>query len=496
VAAVLPGAGGGFRNRPVTGPSYTSTLISRIIAILFACILCGMFGRELCAQIPPPDSPDTAADSAPDSDLTWSNRLWLSGQANFITQYHPTFSAKYSGTNSFSPAAQDASSRVLTLFTGFRLFRNTEVLFDLEESGGHGLSEALGLAGFTNLDVVRNPALGKAPYVARAMIHQTIPLSKKLIAATPGPLALAPSVPERRVELRFGKMSTADFFDVNSVGSDSHYQFMNWTADNNGAYDYAADTRGYTYGFLAEYYDRGWAFRFGEMLMPTVANGITLDWSLPRARSENYELELHPSVFRERATTLRLLSFVNHANMGSYREAIQGYLSGVDPVPDVIAYRRQGRVKYGFGVNAEQVLAAGWRAYGRFGWNEGHNESFAYTEVDQSASLGTDLRGTRWHRKDDKLGVAFLLNAISGDHREYLALGGLGFLLGDGALNYGRERIVETYYNLHTWSGLSIGADVQRIWDPGYNRDRGPVWVAGLRLHVEGSLAFWQHDTP
>ncbi|MDR3718448.1 MAG: carbohydrate porin [Bryobacteraceae bacterium] len=471
-------------------------MISRVNTVLFACVLSGVFGPKLGAQAAPPDSPPTVADSGPDSDLTWNNRIWLSGQANFITQYHPSFSAKYSGTNSFSTGAQDASSRVLTLFAGFRLFSNTEVLFDLEESGGHGLSEALGLAGFTNLDVVRNPTLGKAPYVARLMLHQTIPLSKKLVAATPGPLALASSVPERRVELRFGKLSTDDFFDVNGVGSDSHSQFMNWTADTNGAYDYAADTRGYTYGLLAEYYDRGWAFRFGEMLMPTVANGIKLDWSLPRAHSENYEFELRPSLFRERVTTLRLLSYVNHANMGNYREAIQGYLDGVDPVPDVIAYRRQGRVKYGFGINAEQELTADWRAYARFGWNEGHNESFAYTEVDQSASFGTDLRGVRWRRKDDKVGVAFLLNAISGDHRQYLALGGLGFLLGDGALNYGRERIVETYYNVHTWRSLSMGADLQRVWNPGYNRDRGPVWVAGFRLHVEGSLAFWQHDTP
>jgi hypothetical protein len=288
-------------------------------------------------------------------------------------------------------------------------------------------------------------------------------------------------------------MSTADFFDLNSIGSDSHLQFMNWTADNNGAYDYAADTRGYTYGLLAEYDDAKWSLRFGEMLMPTVANGIKLDWSLPRARAENYELELRPALIPDRATTLRLLSFVNHANMGSYREASQSYLAGASTVPDVTAFRRQGRVKYGFGVNVEQVLTADWRAYSRFGWNEGHNESFAYTEVDRSVSFGTDLRGTRWRRKHDKLGVAVLLNAISGDHREYLALGGLGFLLGDGALNYGREKIAETYYNLHAWRGLSLGADLQRVWNPGYNRDRGPVWVASLRLHVEGSLAFWQH---
>lgn len=461
---------------------------------MLAVLLAGISGLRLFSQTPPSASPPAVSDTIPPDDLSWTNRVWLSGQANFITQYHPAFNAKYSGTNSLPPAAQDASSRVLTLFTGFRLFRNTEVLVDFEESGGHGLGEALGLAGFTNLDVVRNPSLGGAPYIARAMLHQTIPLGRKLIAATPSPFGLASSVPERRLELRFGKMSTADFFDVNAIGSDSHSQFMNWTADNNGAYDYAADTRGYTYGLLAEYDDRRWSLRFGEMLMPTVANGIKLDWSLPRARAENYELELRPALIRDRATTLRLLTFVNHANMGSYREAIHTYLASADPAPDIIASRSQGRVKCGFGLNAEQELTASWRAYARFGWADGHYESFAYTEVDQSISFGSDLKGSRWHRKDDKLGTALLVNAISGDHRRYLALGGLGFLLGDGALNYGRERIWETYYNLHVWSGLSLGADLQRIWNPGYNRDRGPVWVVGLRLHVEGPLGFWHHS--
>jgi hypothetical protein len=432
--------------------------------------------------------------AAPSDEITWDNRFWLSGQANFITQYHPTFHADYSGPNSLSTAAQDASSRVLTLYMGVRLLRNTEFLFDLEETGGNGIGEALGIAGFTNLDVVRNPTLSKVPYVARAMIHQTIPLSKEYAAAVRGPLGLAPGVPVRRLEFRIGKMSAVDFFDLNSVGSDSHYQFMNWVADNSGAYDYAADTRGYTYGFLTEYYDKGWALRFGEMLMPTVANGIKLDWDLARARAENYEFEFHPSLIHERATVVRFLSFVNHADMGSYREAIEDYLAGLTPLPDVIYTRRQDRIKYGFGFNAEQELTEDLRAYARFGWNEGHNESFAYTEVDQAISFGADLKGTKWHRKQDKVGVAMLLDAISGDHRQYLALGGEGFLLGDGALNYGREKILESYYNLHAWHGLSLGADVQRIWDPGYNRDRGPVWVGSLRLHVEGLLSFWQHE--
>jgi len=162
----------------------------------------------------------------------------------------------------------------------------------------------------------------------------------------------------------------------------------------------------------------------------------------------------------------------------------------------VIATRRQGRVKYGFGANAEQELTQDVRAYARFGWNNGRTESFVYTEVDQSVSFGADLQGSKWKRPKDRLGVAMLVNAISGDHREYLALGGLGFLLGDGSLTYGREEIFESYYTLHAWRDLSVSADAQRIWNPGYNRDRGPLWVGSLRMHVEGSLAFWQRDTP
>jgi len=424
------------------------------------------------------------------SSLSFPDRLWVSGQANFITQFNPSFPAKYSGLNSFGPDAQVATSRVLTLYTGLRLTNNTEILFDLESAGGSGLSNALGIAGFTNLDVVRNPTLGSAPYVGRVMLHQVIPLSAQYDDAVRGPMGLASKVPVRRLELRFGKLSTADFFDLNGLGSDSHLQFLNWAADNNAAFDYAADTRGYTYGFLVEFYDRDFVVRFGEMLMPKVANGLELDWNIARARGQNTELELHPNLIRDQASTIRLLSFTNAANMGSYREAIQAYRSGQVQTPDITASRRQGRLKYGFGINLEQTLREGWRAYGRFGWNDGKNESFAYTEVDQSISIGSDLRGLKWRRPEDKLGTTVLLDAISEDHRTYLALGGLGFLLGDGALNYGREKIWETYYNLHIWRGVYLGGDVQRVWNPGYNRDRGPASVFSLRMHIEDAANF------
>jgi hypothetical protein len=418
------------------------------------------------------------------------DRFWISAQANFIRQQHPAFYAKYSGPNSFLPAKEHATSRVETLYVGFQITSRLEILTDVESAGGAGLSNALGIAGFTNVDVVRNPTLGEKPYFARAMLHYTIPLSTETTEATRNPLALASTVPIRRLELRAGKMSTVDFFDLNSVGSDSHLQFMNWTAVNNGAFDYAADTRGYTYGFLAEYYDRTWAARFGEMLMPTVANGIKLDWDLARARGENFEVEHHIELLPKRVTVVRALGYVNHAAMGSYREAIDGYLSGKDSVPDVTLYRKQGRVKYGFGLNAEQELTSLWRAFGRLGWNDGGNESFAYTEVDRTAEVGSDFRGKPWHRHKDQVGAAFVVNGISGDHRRYLALGGLGFILGDGALTYGLEKIFETYYTAHVWRGISCAVDYQHVTNPGYNEVRGPASIVSFRLHIEDAIPF------
>ncbi len=459
---------------------------------VFSPVLLFCFLSSLGAQDVVQDAPQGVPTPAPDTgsnDSFWS-RFWISGQANFIRQQHGDFPAAYSGPNSLNPYAEHATSRVLTLYTGFQITKNLEILADVEEAGGGGLSNALGVAGFTNLDVVRNPSLSKAAYMAREMLHYTVPLSSESGEATRNPLSLASTLPVRRLEFRLGKMSTVDFFDVNSVGSDSHLQFMNWTLVNNGAFDYAADTRGYTYGLLMEYYDRNWVFRFGEMLMPTVANGVTLDWDIARARGENWELELHHELFPHRTSVLRLLSFVNHANMGSYREAIAGYLSGQDPVPNITAYREQGRVKYGFGVNVEQPLTSQWRAFGRLGWNNGSTESFAYTEVDRTASLGTDLIGKLWHRSNDRVGAAFVTNGISGDHREYLALGGLGFILGDGGLTYGLEKIFETYYTAHIWRGVSFAADWQHVTNPGYNEARGPVSVVSFRIHIEDAIPF------
>ena len=419
-----------------------------------------------------------------------TDRIWVSGQANFISQWHPAFHSPYQGKNSLTPEAQDATSRVLTVYTGLRLTSTTELLCDAQESGGHGIGEALGLGGATNLDVVRNPSLSKLPYIARLMWHQIVPLGGAKQPQQRNQYSLFSTLPERRLEIRFGKLSLADFFDNNSYGTDSNLQFMNWTVDNNGAWDYAADTRGYTYAALFEYHDKFGVIRFAEALMPKVANGINLDADLARARGENLEVELHGHVRRLQPGILRLLTFVNHANMGVYNQAVDNFLESQktatpESAPDITAHPPRTTVKYGFGINFEQPITNWIGVFGRWGWNEGQHESYAYTEVDQTDEFGIGGDGKRWGRKFDRFGLVFVTNGISRPHQEYLKLGGDGFLLGDGRLNYGRENIVESYYTLHLWRGFYPAFGVQHINNPGYNRDRGPVVVPTLRAHVE-----------
>jgi len=435
------------------------------------------------ASSQPNETPETDPDPTmfPHPENTW---WWISGQMNFIFQANPPFPAQYSGPN-LRNNYNKATSRVLTLFLGAELNHDTEVLVDIEETGGRGISDALGLAGFTNLDVVRNPTIGHAPYLARAMFHHVFALSHDTVENERNPFSLFTELPRRRIEVRFGKFGVADFFDLNSAGSDSHSQFMNWIVDNNGAYDYAADTRGYTVGAIADYEERSWGLRFGEFLMPAVANGIDLQWNLRRARAENVEFELRKNFLPNRAGVIRLLGYSNQANMGIYRVQNDLFLAGVTPVPEITAHPPQVTTKYGFGVNFEQSLTKTLKAFGRFGWNNGKTESYAYTEVDQTVEIGAAVDGSQWLRRFDKAGAVFVSNGIGRDHQFYLAHGGLGFLLGDGGLNYGRESIFESYYNLHLWKGIFAGVDVQHINNPGYNRDRGPVVVPGFRLHME-----------
>ena len=448
---------------------------------------------KVTAPLPAQQSSDsTPANKSETEESTFFNHsqtspFWISGQANFIAQWHPRFHAKYSGPNSFERASEQAVSRVLTMYLGYQLDETTETMVHVEETGWSGLSQALGLGGFTNEDVVRDPQLNAEPYIARLWIRKIVPLSDETVEVARTPMSMFTSLPVRRLDIRVGKFGLVDFFDVNAVANDSHMQFMNWTVVNNGAYDYAADTRGYTYGGMIDFEDRWWGLRLAEALEPKTANGTDLEFNLQRAHSENVELELRPELLTGKSTTVRLLSFMNYANMGVYHYAIDQFIAGKTPTPQIEAHPKHVTMKYGFGINAEQELTENLRGFFRAGWNEGQHETWAFTEVDEQVSVGGDLRGTLWNRPHDKLGLAFVANGISANHRRYLALGGLGFVLGDGNLSYGPEEIIESYYNFPVpiEPGIYGAVDLQYINNPGYNRDRGPVIVPGLRLHFE-----------
>ena len=469
-----------------------ATIFTAIVVV--ALYFNGSFATAQQTENPsiPPAQASPQADPAPPADPSTeamfphfsTSRLWVSGQANFIFQAHSDFSALYSGTHSLRSSYESAVSRVVTVYTGIRVSNSFELIGDAEEAGGGALSAGFGLAGNTDLDIVRNPLLSKAPYLARGIIHKVFALSSDKVENSRNSLSLFDELPRRRIEFRFGKFSMPDFFDINSVGSDTKSQFLNWTLDNNGAWDYAADTRGYTVGFVVDYEDRNWGLRFGEGLMPKIANGIDLVWKPWQAHAENYEYELRRGLIPRKDGAIRLLAFTNYANMGIYRQQI-ALAEETQTTPNITDHPWHITRKYGFGVNLEQNLTTYLTAFGRFGWDNGKTESFAYTEDDQTFSGGVGANGAWWHRKQDRAGVALVTNSIKKEHQEYLALGGLGFLLGDGGLSYAREDIVESYYTLHVWRGLYVAADLQHIDHPGYNRVRGPVTVPGFRAHVE-----------
>jgi carbohydrate-selective porin OprB len=258
---------------------------------------------------------------------------------------------------------------------------------------------------------------------------------------------------------------------------------MGWAIMYNGAWDYPADTRGYTWGWVHEFHTRRWSLRYASAAMPKTANGMRFDRRLFRDRSDMAEGEVRLHL-RNHDGAVRVLGYGNHADAGTYADALK-LAAETGTRPDVTATRRIGTVKYGFGFSVDQELITDFGVFGRLGWNDGKTESFAFTAIDRLATAGVSLAGTRWKRPHDTVATEVTSSGLSAVHAEYLARGGLDFLIGDGALRYGRENVWESYYRARIFSGLFATIDVQYITNPAYNRDRGPVWVGALRLHVE-----------
>ena len=424
---------------------------------------------------------------APASDLP----MLLGAQYTFIEQRQSTIESPYAGRLSLLPDGDRQGTHTIGFYGGWAPLAWAQLYLDTEKFMGAGVSDATGLAGLTNGDVIRQgvPGLKKQFYIARAYARFLLPLGGAVASVARGQDQLPGTEPVRRLELKLGQLSASDDFDHNSYANSARTQFLNWSLWNNTAWDFAANTRGYTDGLVAAYVSPLWSLRYGVYRMPLYANGQTLE-TLLRAREQDLELTLTPARL---GTVVRLLAYRNTARMGDYAQAL-AIAAATGTVPDVAADDAGGRHKTGFGVNAEQPLADGGDTgvFVRLGWQDGRTEDFVFTEVDRQASAGAQLSGVHWQRSEDRVGVAAVVEGLSAVHREYLAAGGAGFLLGDGALNYAHEQILEAYYRAQwTWSPgglalrLQLSPDFQYLENPGYNRDRGPVRFYALRLHVE-----------
>jgi high affinity Mn2+ porin len=429
------------------------------------------------------DQSDDQENPAVFKDHLIRDRVWISGQSNVIFQAHGRFHSPYSGSNSFRAQQEAVATQTLTLYTAVRLMRFTEVVANIDQAGGKGLSNTLGLGAYVDADAVSS-GVSHAPYLSRCFLHHTVALTPDRIEEDPNPFYLQPSIPRSRVEVTAGRISLLDWFDVNEVGSDSHLQFTNVAIGNNGVYEFAGDERGFTSAVMATYQGPRIGIRFAEALLPNLNTGIGLDYDLRHSHQENVEFDYSTYTLQGYGSHIRLLTFLSHAKLGNYREANEAYLQGEEEPPDITAHRHS-TMKPGFGMNLEQDLPRNFRVYFRGGWNDGHYESFSLTEMNDEVSFGWDLTGDAWHRPVDRIGSAYVNSGLATQHRKYLALGGLGFELGDGALSYGRESASETYYTAHVRGGLYVAAQVSFVNNPGFNRARGPVIVPGLRVHID-----------
>ena len=408
----------------------------------------------------------------------------LGAQATFIGQDLRPFPAAYSGPMSLVNGGDRQLSQSYGAYGGACITSQLAVYLDVEMIEGSGISHAAGLAGVTNGDVLRQGSvdLGKGPYIARVFARWTIPIASATndtIAPTMD--AMPEVVSSTRVEVSAGKLAVTDIFDLNRYANSTRTQFLDWVLFNDGAWDYAADTRGYSNGIAVAWISPRWALRAGSFQMPTFANGNRFDNDLANARGDNVEL----TVSAPHDAVIRLLGYENHGRMGRYTAAIAA-AAAQRTKPNIVADDAPGRTKYGAAANVELPLAddANTGAFARLGWNDGRTESFVFTEVDRHASGGAQIAGNRWRRAGDIFGIAVAADGLSHDHRSYLAAGGTGFLLGDGALRYGPELVTELYYAAHVGRFLTVSPDLMRVVNPGYNRDRGPAVVASGRVNV------------
>ncbi len=430
---------------------------------------------------PPPEQPAPQEENKAGAEEAPTTPAWYSlhGQATFVYQGQFPFHDPYDGPNSAVGRRLNDQTATGTLFFDARPWQGTEIVFNPEFSGGAGIDQTLGFAGFPNGEATRVGIEEPTAYIARLFYRQTFDLDGEDEKVEDGPNQIAGVRSRNRFSVTVGKLSVEDAFDDNAYTHDPRTQFLNWSIMYTGAYDYPANVRGYTDGIILDYTTMFYAVRYGIFAEPTRANMAELDPHFLKAHGQILEFE-QDFILGDHPAHLREFGFLNTADMGKYRDA----LAQMPVDPDITATRSY-RNKYGFGVSCDKEITNDLGCFLRGGWNDGQTESWAFTEIDWTTAVGLLLKGRAWGRPQDQIGLAGVINGLSDAHKEYLEAGGVGFIIGDGRLNYAPETIAETYYNWEWRKGINVTLDFQGFKNPAYNQDRGPVVVGGLRVHVE-----------
>jgi high affinity Mn2+ porin len=405
----------------------------------------------------------------------------IHGQTTFIYQGYPPFSAPYSGANSLIPEGQSRETWTTSAFIGVRLWEGAELYYNPELLQGFGLADTTGAAGFPNGEAQKSNFPYPRYNTSRLFLRQEIGLGgeREKVESEYGQLSGERDV--SRITFQIGKFAVKDVFDGNSYAEDPRTDFLNWSIWAAGAFDYPADRLGLTWGVTAELNQKSWTARLGYFLVGNEPNANAFDMALFARGGYLGEFEMRYRPL-DRPGALRLGVWLNQAFSGSYGEAVALANQYAITADQTIAQTRRGRTKYGLYLNLEQELTDDIGLFGRFSWNNGVSEIMAFTDIDTSLSLGVSIKGTRWGREQDRVGIAGALNSISRDHSSFLGAGGLGVLVGDGALTYGAEGVVEAYYAFQVAKGLTATADYQLLVNPAYNTVRGPVHVFSGRL--------------
>jgi len=442
------------------------------------------------------ESPHMAAESrhmaADPAVPDWkAGRLWSSHfQLTIINQIHSGFKARYSGTNSLADSVEpSATSITTTLFLGRKLWKYATFYFNPELSGGAGLSYAVGVAGALNGETYRIGNPSPSISIARAYLQQVFPLGETgSDDVADAANQVEGKVPSHRLTITVGKFSMSDFYDANSCSHDARSQFLNWSLMSDGAWDYPANTKGYTEGLHLELAVPGWSVRASTVTEPKIANHPEMEYVFGKAASETMEVERDYTIGKQPGA-VRILFSYTQSRAPSYKAGLAALADNDMTLLKIISGNAEnpnfGGHKSAICINAQQNITDNIAAFFRGGWNDGKYVTWAFTEIDQTVSGGFSFKGARWGRDGDVAGIAGVVNGISTGHRAFLQEGGYGFIIGDGYLNYGHEEILETYYNARLFPAVFVSADYEFVNHPGYNRDRGPVHVFAIRAHFE-----------